>query len=69
LKSFESKLKFEKGAFWSLMAGMVIGIVRMILDFIYIEPACGEEDTRPIIIKNVSFVIKFFSIIINLGIY
>jgi len=37
------------------MAGMVIGVVRMILDFIYIEPACGEVDTRPAIIKNVYY--------------
>ena len=35
------------------MAGMVTGVIRMILDFIYIEPACGEVDQRPSIIKNV----------------
>ena len=29
------------------MAGLLIGIVRMILDFIYEAPGCGIEDTRP----------------------
>ncbi len=43
----------EKGAFWSLMAGLLVGLIRMILDFVYIEPACGEEDTRPAFVKDV----------------
>ena len=37
------------------MAGLVIGSIRMILDFIFTEPACGEEDLRPGIIKNVNY--------------
>ena len=36
------------------MVGMVIGLVRMILDFIWSEVSCGEEDNRPGIIKNVN---------------
>ena len=43
-----------KGAFWSLMVGLLTGVIRMVLDFIYVEPACGEEDTRPSIIKDVT---------------
>ena len=35
------------------MAGMVIGVVRMIVDFCYPEPVCGTEDNRP------AFVTKF----------
>jgi hypothetical protein len=35
------------------MIGMVVGIIRMILDFVFYEPPCGEEDTRPGFIKNV----------------
>ena len=48
--------KFKKGAFWSLMVGLLTGVIRMVLDFIYVEPACGEEDTRPSIIKDVTFL-------------
>lgn len=54
----------EKGAFWGLMAGLITGLSRMILDFIYVEPSCGEEDLRPAIVKDVHYlnfaVILFF---------
>lgn len=46
----------EKGVFWGLIAGLVTGFIRMILDFIYMEPACGQEDLRPWFVKD---VIKF----------
>ena len=32
---------------------MLTGIIRMCLDFVYIEPACGEIDLRPAIVKDV----------------
>ena len=35
------------------MAGMLTGFIRMCLDFVYIEPACGEIDLRPAIVKDV----------------
>ncbi len=38
----------EKGAFSGLMVGLVVGMVRMILDFVYPAPGCDELDTRPI---------------------
>lgn len=53
----------EKGAFYGLMSGMVTGVIRMILDFTYSEPACGEEDNRPFVVKNIhylSFAILLF---------
>lgn len=37
------------------MIGMVTGVIRMVLDFIYVEPVCGEQDTRPPIVKDVIF--------------
>lgn len=37
----------------------------MILDFVYTEPPCGEQDTRPFIVKDVR---KFLKIFICLGI-
>lgn len=41
----------EPGAFWSLMVGLLIGITRLILNLVYMEPACGEPDLRPAILK------------------
>lgn len=38
------------------MVGLVIGIVRMALDFGYGSPDCGEEDTRPVIIRRLHFL-------------
>ncbi|XP_046722180.1 sodium/myo-inositol cotransporter 2 isoform X1 [Silurus meridionalis] len=54
----------EKGAFWGLVLGLLVGIVRMILDFIYPVPQCYETDTRPDIIKYVHYL--YFSIILSL---
>ncbi|GAB6032116.1 Sodium/myo-inositol cotransporter [Chamberlinius hualienensis] len=51
-----SKRLNEKGAFWSLMLGFIMGLVRMGLDFYYTEPACGEMDTRPAIIARVHYM-------------
>ncbi|CAL4067441.1 unnamed protein product [Meganyctiphanes norvegica] len=43
----------EPGAFWGLMSGFVIGMVRFGLEFGWSVPPCGyeHEDTRPEIIK------------------
>ncbi|XP_042221696.1 sodium/glucose cotransporter 5-like isoform X3 [Homarus americanus] len=46
----------ESGAFWSLITGFVIGLVRMILDFFYGEPSCSEEDYRPLILQKFHFM-------------
>ncbi|XP_060071206.1 sodium/glucose cotransporter 4-like [Ylistrum balloti] len=37
----------ENGAFWGLVFGHVCGIIRLVLEFVYPQPNCGEEDTRP----------------------
>ena len=37
----------EMGAFSGLMIGLIVGVIRMTLDFIYTEPRCGEVDMRP----------------------
>nr|XP_006822359.1 PREDICTED: sodium/glucose cotransporter 4-like [Saccoglossus kowalevskii] len=52
----------EKGAFWGLMIGLAIGMTRLVLDFVYPGPACGEEDTRPSIVGDVHFL--YFGIIL-----
>ena len=36
------------------MVGLVIGIVRMIMDFAYSAPLCMEEDLRPAIVSQVN---------------
>ncbi|XP_067314489.1 sodium/myo-inositol cotransporter 2 [Pseudorasbora parva] len=54
----------EKGAFWGLIVGMLVGCIRMILDFVFPTPLCYESDTRPDIIKYVHFL--YFSIILTL---
>ena len=39
------------------MVGLVIGIVRMIMDFAYSAPLCMEEDLRPAIVSQVNLAI------------
>ena len=44
-----------QGAFWGIVTGHVCGICRMILDFIYPAPACGEVDTRPLVVSQLHY--------------
>ncbi|KAK7097368.1 hypothetical protein V1264_004358 [Littorina saxatilis] len=48
----------EPGAFWGLMISLVVGLIRMVLDFAMPAPFCGsqEEDTRPAVLKDVNFL-------------
>eukprot|EP00058_Branchiostoma_floridae_P013109 XP_002598597.1 hypothetical protein BRAFLDRAFT_66991 [Branchiostoma floridae] len=41
----------EQGAFWGAMFGTAVGIIRLILDFVYPKPTCPTVDTRPAVIK------------------
>ena len=41
-----------QGAFWGMIIAQAWGMVRFVLDFVYEAPACGEEDTRPSIVKD-----------------
>ncbi|XP_075676795.1 sodium/myo-inositol cotransporter-like isoform X2 [Dermatophagoides pteronyssinus] len=41
----------ESGAFWALMTGLIIGLLRMGLNLHYMEPTCGQFDLRPWIAK------------------
>ncbi|CAC5389578.1 SLC5A9 [Mytilus coruscus] len=61
----------EKGAFWGSICGLIVGLVRMGLDFGYGSPKCGEEDTRPTVISKVHFLhftifLFFFSMIVTI---
>ena len=46
----------ELGAFWSLMYGLGVGLVRMVLDFTYPEPLCMELDDRPVVVRSVHYM-------------
>ena len=46
----------ECGAFWGLMTGLVIGVIRMILDFAYQAPLCMEKDNRPAIVGQFHYM-------------
>ena len=47
----------ETGAFWSLMIGFALGMLRMIMSFMYKEPSCGQHvDERPWMLKHVHYM-------------
>uniref|UniRef100_A0A674HV88 Solute carrier family 5 member 9 n=1 Tax=Taeniopygia guttata TaxID=59729 RepID=A0A674HV88_TAEGU len=52
----------EPGAFLGLVAGLAVGLVRMIMEFIYSAPSCGEEDRRPAVLKDVHYL--YFALIL-----
>lgn len=43
--------------------GLVLGVIRMILDFTFTEPQCGEQDTRPAVVKDIHYL--YFSMILS----
>ncbi|XP_054166415.1 sodium/glucose cotransporter 4-like [Oppia nitens] len=48
----------EKGAFWGLMIGLAIGIVRFVMEFSYSVPLCGSgvKDSRPTILSEIHYL-------------
>ncbi|XP_011674028.2 sodium/glucose cotransporter 4 [Strongylocentrotus purpuratus] len=46
----------ETGAFWGLVCGFIVGFTRFILDFVYGVPSCGQEDSRPDIVRDFHFL-------------
>ncbi|XP_014675531.1 PREDICTED: sodium/glucose cotransporter 4-like isoform X2 [Priapulus caudatus] len=56
----------EKGCFYGLLVGFVVGITRMIIDFYYKVPTCMEKwtdgDPRPAFVKNVHYM--YFALIL-----
>jgi len=45
-----------QGAFWGLMIGLSVGVVRMVLDFAYPEPGCGIPDHRPLVVARIHYM-------------
>ncbi|KAM3599555.1 uncharacterized protein V6R79_007871 [Siganus canaliculatus] len=52
----------ELGAFWGLLVGLVIGLIRMIAEFIYGTGSCAQPSNCPTIICGVHYL--YFSIIL-----
>ncbi|XP_050924416.1 sodium/glucose cotransporter 4-like isoform X2 [Lates calcarifer] len=52
----------EQGAFWGLMTGLVVGLIRMVLEFSYVAPSCGQPDHRPAILADVHYL--YFALIL-----
>ncbi|KAM4628837.1 sodium/glucose cotransporter 4 [Polymixia lowei] len=52
----------EQGAFWGLVIGLVVGVVRMVLEFIYMAPSCGQLDLRPFLLTEVHYL--YFALIL-----
>ncbi|GIY78592.1 hypothetical protein CEXT_61691 [Caerostris extrusa] len=48
----------EQGAFWGLMVGLVVGMIRFIWEFAYTVPSCASQlpDPRPDIISKVHYL-------------
>ena len=51
-----------QGAFWGMVLGLIVGLVRMIMDFAMPSPACGEPDGRPFILSKVHYL--YFAMIL-----
>ncbi|KAL5011332.1 hypothetical protein ScPMuIL_009883 [Solemya velum] len=56
----------EKGAFWGLVIGMIVGLIRFIVEYSYTVPPCieGKPDPRPTIITHFHYL--YFSIFLFL---
>ncbi|XP_075848384.1 sodium/mannose cotransporter SLC5A10 isoform X4 [Microtus pennsylvanicus] len=46
----------EQGAFWGLMAGLLVGALRLVLEFLYPEPPCGQPDSGPALLRSVHYL-------------
>ncbi|CAC5414163.1 SLC5A11 [Mytilus coruscus] len=54
----------EQGCFYGLLLANCVGVARLILMFVYPEPACGDHDGRPAFLSKVHFL--YFGVIINI---
>uniref|UniRef100_UPI00358FDF31 sodium/glucose cotransporter 4-like isoform X1 n=1 Tax=Myxine glutinosa TaxID=7769 RepID=UPI00358FDF31 len=55
LSVFWPKLS-ESGAFWGLLVGLVVGLVRLAVELSFSTPVCGEQDLRPLLLRNVHYL-------------
>ena len=52
-----------QGTFWGLMIGLVLGLTRMVLSFVYEGPGCDQPDTRPAFLSQIHYL--HFAIILS----
>lgn len=45
-----------QGAFAGLTVGLLLGLVRLVLDFVYTQPQCHQPDERPAVVKDVHYL-------------
>lgn len=45
-----------QGAFWGLMVGLAVGASRLVLEFLYPAPPCGNVDARPAILGSIHYL-------------
>ncbi|XP_051869406.1 sodium/myo-inositol cotransporter-like [Pristis pectinata] len=59
----------EQGAFYGGLVGSLLGMIRLILAFVYQAPDCDQPDTRPSFIRNIHYMyvatVLFWSTIIT----
>lgn len=48
-----------QGVFWGLLIGYLVGLIRMVLDFVYLFFGCGKEDDCLGVIKYIYFIYFF----------
>ncbi|KAA3671206.1 uncharacterized protein DEA37_0006258, partial [Paragonimus westermani] len=46
----------ERGTFYSLVYGLLIGLIRLVLAIVYSEPVCGELDSRPWLVSKFHYM-------------
>ncbi|KAF5400412.1 hypothetical protein PHET_06045 [Paragonimus heterotremus] len=46
----------EPGTFYSLVYGLLIGLIRLVLTIVYSEPVCGELDSRPWLVNKFHYM-------------
>lgn len=44
------------------MIGLLLGVIRLVLDFVYPEPQCGERDLRPGVVRYMHYL--YFSMVL-----
>lgn len=44
------------------MTGLVVGVIRMVLEFSYTVPSCGQPDGRPAVLADVHYL--YFALIL-----
>lgn len=52
-----------QGAFSGLILGLLVGLIRLVLDFIYAQPRCDQLDERPAVVKDVHYL--YFSMVLS----